>query len=300
MYQSAFTIDVECGISIAMRDYFGVQMPPTERVVSNTRAILQLLERHEVRATFFILGQVARDYPALVKEIAAQGHETGVHSHDHYQLFRLSEKEAFEDTRTAKDAVEQASGKAVLGYRAPAFSLVPRTAWALPMLAELGFRYDSSIMPARTSRYGWPGFPDDICRLQLQGGASLIEFPLSVTRFMGRRIPACGGGYLRLFPFWFTRMQFRQISRHRPVNLYMHPYEVDTVRYPDYFLEAAARAPLKRRLKLKTLPVNKATVLGKLDQLLAGHPFGTVAEILEARLQQGPLPEYALTSLLPA
>ncbi len=300
MHTSAFTIDVECGISIAMRDYFQVQMPPTERVVSNTRVILQLLEKHRVKATFFILGQVARDYPALVKEIAAGGHETGVHSHDHFQLFRLSEKEAYEDTRTAKDTIEQVTGMPVQGYRAPAFSLLPRTAWALPMLAELGFRYDSSIMPAQTARYGWPGFPEDICTLQLNGGQSLIEFPLSVTNALGRRIPACGGGYLRLFPFWFTQWQFRQVVRRRPVNLYMHPYEVDTVTYPSYFQEAAAKAPLKRRLKLKTLPLNKGTVAGKLDQLLATHPFGRVCDILDQRIRQSPLPVYELASLLPA
>ena len=179
--RSAITIDVECGINISMRNYFKQQMPPTERVVSNTNSILRLLNKHQTLATFFVLGDVAKNYPSLIKEIAADGHEIGVHSYAHQQLFKLTPEQAYADTRLAKDTIENIIGTKTFGFRAPAFSLMPATSWALPMLAELGFTYDSSIMPVSTGRYGWPGFSKTITNIEMQNGQSIVEFPLSVT-----------------------------------------------------------------------------------------------------------------------
>jgi polysaccharide deacetylase family protein (PEP-CTERM system associated) len=285
--KSAFTIDVECGINISMRDYFKVQMPPTERVVSNTHALLRLLFKHRTNATFFVLGDVAKTYPSLVKEIVADGHEVGVHSFGHNQLFKLSPDEALKDTRQAKDVIENIIARKVFGYRAPAFSVMPITSWALPMLAELGFTYDSSIMPVHAGRYGWPGFPNAITNIDLLNGRSIIEFPLSVTQLLHKQVPACGGGYLRLFPYWLTARSFVAINQRQPVNVYMHPYEIDTAIYPDYYLEAMQKLPLLRKLKLKSYRINKGTVLNKLDLLLGNFVFDTMKNIIETHTAKG-------------
>ncbi len=280
MIKSAFTIDVECGINISMRDYFKIEMPPTERVVSNTSAILRLLSKHKTSATFFVLGDVAKHYPNLIKDILRDGHEAGVHSYAHHQLFKLTEEQAYDDTKLAKEVIENIIGQPVYGFRAPAFSLLPQTAWALPMLAELGFMYDSSIMPAKTERYGWQGFPNTITRVQLPHNKSIIEFPLSTTNFLGKQIPACGGGYLRLFPYWFTEQAFAATNKSLPVNLYLHPYETDTEKYPDYYFNEMAKLSPLRRMKLKTYRIGKDTVLGKLDRLLTRFSFDTMKNII--------------------
>lgn len=296
--RSAFTIDVECGINISMRDYFKQQMPPTERVVANTNAILRLLNKHQTNGTFFIMGDVAKTFPSLVRDIIADGHEVGVHSFAHNQLFNLTFEEAYNDTKQAKDVIENIIGDKVFGYRAPAFSVMPKTYWALPMLAELGFTYDSSIMPVKTGRYGWAGFPNAITNINLQNGYSIVEFPLSVTRLLNKQVPACGGGYLRLFPYWLTARSFAAINQTQPVNLYMHPYEIDTTLYPDYYLNAMENLPLLRKLKLKSYRINKETVINKLDRLLDNFSFDTMKNIVESHQQQNKLEQITIEALL--
>ena len=299
MIKSAFTIDVECGVNIFMRDCFNVQMPPTERVVTNTQAILRLLNKHETKATFFILGDVAKHFPGLVKEIAADGHEIGAHSYAHYQLFKLSEEEAYNDTKLAKDVIENILGSRINGFRAPAFSVLPKTAWALPMLADIGFTYDSSIMPAKASRYGWPGFSKNIINVSLPGNKSIIEFPLSIYKFLGKEIPACGGGYLKLFPFWFTAKAFATISKTQPANLYMHPYEIDTSRYPDYYYDEIKKQKFLQRFKMNLLHINKDTVLNKLDKLLSSFSFDTMGNIITEYSSKRVLQTVSLNEFLP-
>lgn len=298
MIKSAFTVDVECGINISMRDYFKVQLPPTERVVSNTRAILQLLNKHQTLGTFFILGDVAKHFPGLVKEIAAAGHEVAVHGYAHHQLFKLTPQEAYDDTKLAKDTIEQITGKKTLGFRAPAFSVLPKTSWAFPMLVDLGFEYDSSIMPAKTERYGWKGFPGGITNIEFENETSIVEFPLSITNVLGKEIPACGGGYLRLFPYGFTARAFAKINQHQPVNLYLHPYEIDTEKYPDYFLKAKSNLPVLRKLKLSSYRINKGTVLYKLDNLLAKFSFSTIESIIVEQQQNNKIVKVFMKDLL--
>lgn len=297
MIKSAFTIDVECGINISMRDYFNRQMPPTERVVSNTHAIMRLLYKHQTRATFFVLGDVAKNYPSLIKDMVTDGHEVAVHSYDHHQLFKLTPDEAYADTKLAKEAIENIIGKKTFGYRAPAFSVMPKTSWALSMLAELGFEYDSSIMPAKTGRYGWPGFPNAITYIDLQNEKSIVEFPLSVAQLFGKLIPACGGGYLRLFPYWITAKTFAAINQSQPVNVYMHPYEIDTIKYPDYYLEAMKSLPFVKKLKLKTYRINKGTVLDKLDMLLNNFSFDSMKNIIDSHKKENKIKQISLDAM---
>lgn len=281
---SALTIDVEDGLNILMRDLFGEEMSPTNRVINNVEVLLDLFSSYEVRGTFFILGEIASAFPSLVKKIASQGHEIGVHGYNHDQIFKLTPERAREDIYRAKALIEDVSGEEVHGFRAPAFSIYKETSWALNIIAELGFRYDSSIVPAAARRYGWPGFKQEIHRMELPGGNNLIEVPLSVSNFMGRSIAACGGGYLRYFPYAMTRKAFLEIQKERPVIVYMHPYELDTGKYPEYFYEAKASLDLKQRIPLSFYRLNKGTVKGKLEKLIREFSFKPIVDIINDML----------------
>lgn len=289
--KSAFTVDVEDGVNIAMRDHFGIQMEPTSRVVTNTNRILDLLEKYNTKATFFTLGQVAEKYPGLIKRMAAEKHEVGVHSYNHLQFFKLTPSEAKEDLYRAKNTIENITGSRVKGFRAPAFSIVPATKWALEIIAGLGFEYDSSIMPAIIDRYGWHGFSNEIQKLKLTSGKNLIEVPLTSIEILGRSIPVGGGGYLRLFPFWFTKMALEKIQKEHLPMVYMHPYEIDTSRYPEYYYNNLTKAPLKTRLRLKSIRYNKETVFPKLEKLLQTFSFDRLESIIEDYRQHNELPE---------
>ncbi len=278
---NAFTVDVEDGINIAMFDYFNIRMAPTERVQINTGKILDLLDKHRVKATFFILGDVAKHFPTLIKEISQKGHEVGVHGYSHKRYFMLTPDEVKEEISYTKALLEDLTGTKVFGHRAPAFSVIPSTAWALPVIEEAGFTYDSSIMPARTGRYGWTGFSNDIHRLKLPGEKTLIEVPLSVVSVLGRMIPACGGGYLRHFPYYLTRKAFISVQQKRPVIVYSHPYELDTKRYPDFFYEAMSSSDIRKKLSLSLFRLNKGTVEKKMSRLLASFSFKPLIEIIK-------------------
>jgi len=278
--QSAFTVDVEDGISLAMRDIFCVKSEQTNRVVSLTQRILSLLSDYDAKGTFFVLGQVAEKFPGLVKQIANEGHELGVHGYNHLQFFRMTPEQAFEELYRAKKIIEDISGCEVLGHRAPAFSITPETNWALDIIAEAGFTYDSSIMPIKGFRYGWPGFPKDIHKLTTPKGKDLIEVPLTSWNVLGRELPVCGGGYLRLFPYLFTRKAFEKIGIERPVITYIHPYELDTERYPDYYFEELAKSNFLKRNKMKSMWWNRKSVYGKLEKMLSEYQFSRVKDII--------------------
>jgi polysaccharide deacetylase family protein (PEP-CTERM system associated) len=278
--KSAFTVDVEDGISLAMLHDFGVKTPQTDRVVAHTRTILNLLEEYQTNGTFFVLGKVAEDFPFLIKEIADGGHELGVHGYHHYPFFKMSREMAFEEISSAKKLIEDISGAEVLGHRAPAFSITPDTKWGLDVIAEAGFTYDSSIMPIEGKRYGWPGFKREICTVTTPSGSELTEVPMSVSNILGKKVPVCGGGYLRLYPYSFTKWSFEKISRQRPVILYMHPYELDTERYPDYYFEQLNRASFKKKLRMKSMWWKRNTVYAKLKRLLKEYKFDTMESII--------------------
>jgi polysaccharide deacetylase family protein (PEP-CTERM system associated) len=278
---SALSVDVEDGINIAMNDFFNIKMPPTERVIKNIDILLNLFNERNVKATFFVLGEIAYTFPGLVKNISSNGHELGVHGYHHDQFFKLNPIKAKEDLHRAKTLIEDITGRNVFGFRAPAFSISKNTAWALDIIADLGFRYDSSIVPAKVNRYGWGGFDKGIHHLILDGGKSLIEVPLSVVNILGKMIPACGGGYLRYLPISFTRLAFRNIQKQHPVIVYLHPYELDKEKYPDFFYKAKASADIKRRLSLSFYQINKGTVERKLRSLINEFQFKPINEIID-------------------
>lgn len=199
------------------------------RVGPAVERILDLLDAHGVRATFFVLGWVAARQPALVRRIAARGHELASHSFAHRLVYEQSRDQFREDVRRARHAVEDAVGIRVLGYRAPSFSVVQRTLWALDILAEEGFAYDSSIFPIRHDRYGIPSAPRAPHRRRTSDGGGIWELPPATARFLGATVPVAGGGYLRHFPPALLHWGIRRMNAvdRLPAVLYLHPWELD-------------------------------------------------------------------------
>lgn len=282
---SALTVDVEDAVNQAMRNFFATDMKPTERVYKNTVQLLDLFSEYNALATFFILGEVAEEHPGLIREIASRGHELGIHGYSHARYYNLSKEKAREEIVSAKHLVEDISGMKVLGHRAPEFSINQGTLWVLEILTDSGIKYDSSIFPAATGRYGWPGFTKKIDWLHLNDGRKIIEAPLSVVNYFGKEIPACGGGYLRTFPYLFTNHAFKRVLKERPVNVYLHPYEIDTPPFQKFYMDAVDQSILKNRFQIKSYWFNRSTVLPKLKRLLQDFKFNSLQNIINDTLE---------------
>jgi polysaccharide deacetylase family protein (PEP-CTERM system associated) len=196
------------------------------RVMANTYHILHALEDKGIKATFFILGWVAERYPKLIMEIDRRGHSIGCHSYSHRLVYRFSPDEFREDTLRAKNIIEAIIGKRIEGYRAPSYSITRNSLWALPILDELGFSYDSSIFPIYHDRYGIPDAPRFPYKIS---GTTLTEYPISTALIRGHRIPVTGGGYFRLLPYPFIRYALKRINEieKKPFIFYLHPWELD-------------------------------------------------------------------------
>lgn len=235
-------------ISIDVEDWpqssWDHDLPITQRAADNTRRLLELLARARVRATMFVLGKLAEKFPELVREIDHAGHEVASHGYGHVEIFNQAPAEFAADLRRSKDFLEQLLGKRVRGYRAPDFSIVRGSLWALDELAAQGFEYDSSIFPVSRRRYGIPDWPLGPTRVQLAGGGTILEFPIASYRALGQNWPVGGGGYHRLLPGSAGRWLARRVMRRRPFVFYCHPYEFD----PREFAAIDLAIPLKVRL----------------------------------------------------
>jgi len=228
---NALTVDVEDYFHVsALADSIGRDTWATRepRVAGNIHKLLAIFEKFDARATFFVLGWVAEHYPHLVREIAQHGHEIACHGLSHRLVYDQPREEFYEETRRAKQLLEDLTGSAVLGYRAASYSIVRRSLWALDILVDLGFSYDSSIFPVRHDRYGIPDAERWPHRLSTPGGKVIVEWPLSTVQVLGLKIPVSGGGYFRILPFWLTRWGLKSINREeRPFIFYLHPWEID-------------------------------------------------------------------------
>jgi polysaccharide deacetylase family protein (PEP-CTERM system associated) len=230
--KNALTIDLEDYYQVTA---FARENTPGEwdshvsRVERNTERILALLANANCRATFFCLGWVAEKYPALIRTVAEQGHEIACHSHLHRLVYSMTPAEFKEDTRQAKESLENISGLRVSGYRAPSFSITNASAWAFEILRELGFAYDSSVFPVQHPSYGMPDAPRFPFIVDTPAGP-LVEFPMPTLLLAGKRAPFGGGAYLRLLPEWYATWAIRFINREekQPVCVYLHPWELDT------------------------------------------------------------------------
>jgi polysaccharide deacetylase family protein (PEP-CTERM system associated) len=284
---NALTVDVE--------DYFHVSAFETcvarsrwheyeSRVEVGTWKILDALARAEVHGTFFILGWVAERHPRLVGAIHGAGHEVGCHSYWHRLVYQQTPQAFRADLRRGRDVLQDITGAAVRAHRAPSFSITRQSLWALDVLAEEGFAIDSSIYPTYHDRYGLAGAPLAPHRIGCPAG-EIWEFPLPVYRRLGYPLPIGGGGYLRLYPYFFTRHGLRAINREgRPFAVYVHPWELD----PDQPRLSPGRLRAFRHY------VNLRRTGERLGRLLADFSFGTLGQVLaglheRGELQQGDL-----------
>ena len=235
---SDFVNKIKNYLTIDVEDYFHVSVFENKikfddwgnfesRVVDNSRKLLEILSNEgDAKGTFFILGWVAEKHPELVKEIDANGHEIACHSYRHRLIYNISPDEFRSDLIKSKNILEDITGKKVVGYRAPSYSIIKKSFWALEILEELGFEYDSSIFPITHDIYGISGAPRFKYKLPEN---NLVEYPISTTNFLGIKVPVSGGGYFRLFPYWFTKMSLTKINikENQPFVFYIHPWEID-------------------------------------------------------------------------
>jgi polysaccharide deacetylase family protein (PEP-CTERM system associated) len=242
------------------------------RVVGATERILDLLAGSGTRATFFVLGWVAERHPDLVRAIRSQGHEVGCHGYGHQMITRLTRGQFSADVERAKAILEEAAGTEVIGYRAPTFSVVRETLWSLEVLAQAGFRYDSSIFPIVHDRYGIPDAPRFPHRREAGDRDAIAEFPLSTINRLGWRWPVAGGGYFRLLPYAVTAWALEQLNRRerQPAVVYLHPWEVDP---------GQPRLPVGRLTQFRH-SVNTRTTEAKLARLVRDFQFAPVREVL--------------------
>jgi polysaccharide deacetylase family protein (PEP-CTERM system associated) len=198
------------------------------RVEHQVAELLDLLDESGAEATFFVLGWVAERHPSVVRAIADRGHEIASHGYGHECIYRLSPIEFAEDVRRSRELLEDIACSAVVGYRAPTFTVTNSTLWALDILREAGYRYDSSIFPIRHDRYGLPQFPTHPIRLIWADGSILDEYPMATIETRIGRLPVAGGGYFRLLPHWTLRWAWDRLTReNRPSVFYLHPWELD-------------------------------------------------------------------------
>jgi polysaccharide deacetylase family protein (PEP-CTERM system associated) len=221
----------------------------TPRAARNTERVLDILAEHGRSATMFVLGKFAERFPETVRRMAREGHEVASHSYGHVEIFHQSPAEFGEDVRRSKQLLEEITGQPVRGYRAPDFSIVPSTLWALDVLAEQGYQYDSSIFPIPMARYGIEGWPIGPVRVCLSSGRSIVELPIATLTWMGRRWPVAGGGYHRLLPWSVIRWAVRNCLRQSEQFMaYCHPYEFDAAEFATLELDIPLRTRLHQGL----------------------------------------------------
>ena len=272
---NAFSVDVEDWYQVADFDAvvgFADWDRYESRVARNTDRILTLCDEVGVRGTFFVLTWNAERHPDIVRRIVAAGHEIASHGYAHRLIYEQTPETFRDDITRAKATLEDITGTAVLGYRAPSASVTPRSLWALDVLLDVGLRYDSSIFPIRDTLYGLPDadrFPHVIRR---RDGRELLEFPLATTRLFGRNVPLAGGGWLRVFPYRYTRWAMRRVNREgHPAVAFVHPWEVD----PEQ-----PRMRTAGRRGFSTHYVGLRGTYGKLRRLFRDFRFAPLRDVL--------------------
>ncbi|WP_339772584.1 XrtA system polysaccharide deacetylase [uncultured Paraglaciecola sp.] len=268
---NAMTVDVE--------DFFHVSafesiITPEQwkdyqpRVDTNTRKLLDLFAKHDVKSTFFVLGWVAERYPELIKDIHAQGHEIASHGYAHRRATEQTREQFTADVTRSKNHLEDLLGESLTGYRAPSFSIGYNNEWAFEVLAELGFQYSSSTYPVKHDLYGTPDWP----RFAYKRKEGIIEIPIPTLKVMGKQTPIGGGGYFRLYPYTLTKTLISQYLKRekQPYSFYFHPWEIDADQ------PRMTNAPLKSRFRHY---VNLNKTEGKLERLLSDFSWGTMKDV---------------------
>lgn len=290
MITNALTVDVEDYIhvsafanAIPRKDWNNIPL----RVEQNTHRLLQLFGDCGAKATFFMLGWVAERVPQLIREISESGHEVASHGYSHRLVYNQTPKEFREETIRSKSLIEDQAQLPVYGYRAASYSITERSKWALDILAEQGFIYDSSIFPIRHDIYGIPDSPEYPYQLKTPDGHSIVEFPLSTARILGMKLPIAGGGYFRLYPYSLTKYGLSRINKlNKPFIFYLHPWEIDPEQ-PRVNAGTIARFrhynnldKCESRLKSLLQDFSFDTTMNVLDQLGLTHANGTVSKVV--------------------
>ncbi len=274
---NALTVDVEdyyqveAFTDVVQREDWGNWESRVER---NTKLLLEVFARNQVKGTFFTLGYVAEKHPSLIREIAANGHEIACHGYHHKLIYKQTPDEFRQDLRNSKPRLEDLIGAAVIGYRAPSYSITAKSLWALDILIEEGFSYDSSIFPVHHDRYGIPEaerFPHILHR----AAGEIIEFPPSTVKLGGVNLPISGGGYFRLLPYSLFRLGWQTINRRESESaiFFLHPWEVD----PGQPVVPGTRLNIWRHR------VNLSRTEKRLERLLKDFTFTSVRQVLAQR-----------------
>lgn len=299
---NALTVDVEDWFHVSLFRHH-IQRSEWDSlestVVPNVCRILNLFSKYNVRATFFILAWVAERYPEIVIAIKEQGHEIASHGYAHQIVYEQSRAEFFNDVKKSIEILESIAGCKVNGYRAPSYSITRTSLWAWEVLTDLGISYDSSVFPVKHDLYGIADAPRFPFHVTVVGKNRLVEFPVSTIKIFGKNIPIAGGGYLRLYPFWFFRHGIERLNAEgKPAIIYFHPWELDP------------QLPRIKVGKLKHLRHygNLALMEERIVKLLERFRFGTVEEVLARAgneqswppTREGAAPEIASNGRLPA
>lgn len=267
---NAFTVDLEDWFQGLTSTNPQVERWPEfeSRVVPATRHLLSLLRRHQVTATFFVLGHVADQHPDLVAEVSEEGHEIAIHGYYHRFVYRMTPEEFDSEIRRSIEAVSRITGRRPIGHRAPYFSVNRDTPWFAQILADHGLEYDSSIFPARSMLYGFPGAPRSPHRLP----NGMMEFPVSTVRLLGRTMPIAGGFYVRALPYALISRAIRSLHQERkPAIMYVHPWELDQ---GQKYSDVTPRERISHYFGRKTLAA-------KLHRLFTDFKFAPLGRLLE-------------------
>ncbi len=248
------------------------------RVERNTDAVLQLFDEAGVKATFFVLGWVGERYPALMRRVVDAGHEIASHGYSHDRVFNFTPQQFADDVAKTQKILEDATGHAVTGYRAPSFSIDQRTPWAHEILAEHGYAYSSSVAPIKHDHYGWAAAPRFAFRPVT--GSNFVEIPVTTVELGPKRLAAGGGGFFRIFPYAFSKWALRKVNVHdrRPAIIYFHPWEIDPGQ------PRVATAPLKSKLRHYTRLNDMTEKLRRLTGDFHWDRLDAIAALEQARL----------------
>ena len=275
------SIDWEDFGQLSSKNIDGILTSPKKAIERQTDILLSMLDDNNVKATFFVLGMLANSRPDLLKKIANEGHEIALHGMNHDSLFKLTEKQVLQDISDSKNLVSDIIGQKILGYRAPSFSILKENLHILDILHDLGFTYDSSIMPVQMPRYGIDNFNIEDKLYSLPGGGEIVELPLTVKKFGGRKWPVAGGGYIRLMPMHVIHNLYSNFFKNNiDCMIYMHPYEFDTEK-----LDITDNLIKNKNISaIKTLYLNfrwnflRQSIREKVDYLLQNYSFSTCKE----------------------
>lgn len=252
--QLCFTVDLE--------DHRLIKEPRTARYEKNTEQIIFWLEKNSIKSTFFIVGNLVKTIPDLIKKIAENGHDIAFHSYKHTPLIIEKKIDFIQETSYGKKTLEDLTGKAVIGFRAPCFSLTKETVWAIDILSSLGFKYSSSTIPAKTGKYCFPGIP----LVPFRWSSGLVEYPMVLGNFLGLKFPSIGGLYLRIYPAIFAK---NTLSEKGLAWTHLHPQDVDL---DEPFTQVENLSKFQSFL----YSLNRKGLFGKLDYLKDNFNFGSI------------------------